>query len=362
MPMSPTWSISKRTLQGGRREGVELIHVENSALAFDVIPTRGMGIWQTHAHGDRIGWRSPVTDGPVHPALVNLEAWGGLGWLDGFDELLARCGLESNGAPYKDGDRTYPLHGRIANSLAHFVAVDVDDTPPHVITIEGHVDETRLFSEQLRLVTKITTIPGSNRVVVRDEVTNLKNSKGEFQLLYHWNFGPPLLEEGARLVVAAKEVCPRTPEASAAIGHYDVYGPPNPGSQELVYFLELQGDGPDGNTLAMLRNRAGDKAIVLRFKKKELPWFTLWKCPRGLEEGYVTGLEPGVNLPNPRPFEKKHGRVVSLDPGQTYVAETSFEVLRGRDTIAQVETEVEALKRMPIKIHPRPVAPFARES
>ena len=28
----------------------------------------------------------------------------GLGWLDGFDELLVRCGLESNGAPEFDAD------------------------------------------------------------------------------------------------------------------------------------------------------------------------------------------------------------------------------------------------------------------
>ena len=65
--------------------------------------------------------------------------WGGLGWLDGFDELLARCGLENNGAPYEvkavnpDGSErhtTFGLHGKIANIPASYVAVHVGDEPP----------------------------------------------------------------------------------------------------------------------------------------------------------------------------------------------------------------------------------------
>src|ERR1700720_1471101 len=96
------WSVTKRTLRGGRREGVDLIEVDNGALAFSIVPTRGMGLWKGRYQGLALGWESPVTDGPVNPAFVNLMNWGGLGWLEGFDELLARCGLENNGAPYTE--------------------------------------------------------------------------------------------------------------------------------------------------------------------------------------------------------------------------------------------------------------------
>ena len=51
-----------------------------------------------------LGWKSPV-HGPVHPNFVPLNEPSGLGWLDGFDELFVRCGLESNGAP--DFDDTF---------------------------------------------------------------------------------------------------------------------------------------------------------------------------------------------------------------------------------------------------------------
>jgi hypothetical protein len=356
---SAGWSVSKRRLRGGRREGVDLIRVDNGALSFAVVPTRGMGLWRASFRGDRVGWASPIADGPVNPSYVNLLASGGLGWLTGFDELLARCGLENNGAPYVEGQTVHTLHGQIANLPAHFAAVHIADQAPHAVTVEGHVDECRLFGPQIRMASSITTVPGSNRLAVRDVFTNLRDTPGEMQLLYHWNFGPPYMEEGARLVVPIKTVCPRDARAAEGIDHFDVYGSPQPGSTEQVYFFELLAE-PDGRTLALLRNRGGDKGVALRFSTKQLPAFTLWKNASGKSEGYVTGLEPGTNYPNPKPFEKQRGRVLTLKPGESYTAETMLDVLDSREAVAAVEAEVKALQqRATPSVHKRPVEPFA---
>src|SRR6185369_7830818 len=123
--------VRKRTLRGGLRDGIDLIEVHNGALAFTVLPTRGMGLWRGDYHGLSLGWRSPV-EGPVHPKYVNLADRGGLGWLAGFDELLCRCGLASNGPPGKDDNGTpLTLHGRIANLPAQAVEVRVSLDPPY---------------------------------------------------------------------------------------------------------------------------------------------------------------------------------------------------------------------------------------
>ncbi len=353
------WSVSKRRLHGGRRDGVDLIVVDNGALRFAVVPTRGMGLWKGFHEGNVLGWESPITDGPVHPGLVNLPGPGGIGWLDGFDELMARCGLENNGAPFEEGRTLFGLHGKIANAPASFVAVHVDPDPPHAITIEGHVDEARLFGPQLRMETRYETIPGSNRLVVRDEIVNLKNQPGEFQLLYHWNFGPPFLDPGARFVAPTRTMAPRDARAQEGIDGHDVYGPPEPGYAEQVYFHDLH-EGPEGGpTLAMLRNAAGDKGVVLRFRKDQLPAFTLWKNTGGLRDGYVTGLEPGTNYPNPRPIEKERGRVVTLPPGGRYVAETVLEILATAEEVAAVEAEVGRIRgNAAPTIHRTPTEPF----
>jgi Domain of unknown function (DUF4432) len=367
------WSVKKHRLRGGRRDGVDLIVVDNGALRFSIVPTRGMGLWNGWYDGNRVGWDSPVTDGPVHPSLVNLAAAGGLGWLDGFDELLARCGLENNGAPFEvktvkpdgtESNTTFGLHGKIANIPASYVAVHVGTEPPHEIVIEGHVAESRLFGPQVRMVTKIATVPGSNTLVVRDEFINLKEQTVEIQVLYHWNFGPPFLGPGSRFVAPIKSVTPRDARAQQNLREHDLYGPPEPGSSEQVYYHELHaGVGGDARTLAMLKNKAGDKGVVLRFHKNQLPAFTLWKNTGGLRDGYVTGLEPGTNYPNARPFEKARNRVVTLPVDGRYVAETTLEILTTADAVAMIEGEIKNLQSQGApKVNLKPTEPFAPES
>jgi hypothetical protein len=109
----------------------------------------------------------------------------------------------------------------------------------------------------------------------------------------------------------------------------------------------------------MLQGPRRDKAIVLRFQKSQLPCFTLWKNTRGLNEGYVTGLEPATNFPNPRPFEEARGRVVPLAPGGTFVAETALEIFDQVEAIAAIEAEIERIQSQGTAlIHPGPSEPF----
>src|SRR4051794_19147309 len=110
----------------------------------------------------------------------------------------------------------------------------------------------------------------------------------------------------------------------------------------------------------MLRDRAGGKAVVLRFDLAQVPAVTLWKNTGGLKSGYVTGLEPGTNYPNPKPYEKSHGRVVTLEPGGSHVIETTLEVLDAPDAVARAEAEIRALQKHaePV-IHKAPIEPFA---
>ena len=76
----------------------------------------------------------------------------------------------------------------------------------------------------------------------------------------------------------------------------------------------------------------------------------------------MTGLEPGTNYPNPKPFEKARGRVVTLRPGAEYAAEMTLEVLTTRAAVAAAEAEVSEIQaKIDLTIHKRPVEPFAPE-
>jgi galactose mutarotase-like enzyme len=325
------WSVTKRALRGGLREGVDVIEVDNGRLKFVVIPTRGMGLWNAALGSLRIGWNSPVK-GPVHPAFVRLNEASGIGWLDGFDELLVRCGLESNGAPEFDdgGALRYPLHGKIANIPAHKVELCVDGgIAAHgdwgEIAVTGVVDEARLFGNKLRMTTTVTTRVGSAGLSISDTIRNLSAEPGELELLYHINFGVPLLNPGSKVVLPVKTMAPRDAAAVGNVSEWDTYAPEAPGSKEAVFFFDLAADDA-GRTHALLHNAAADRGVSLEFDKTQLPCFSLWKNPQAAADGYVTGLEPGTNFPNRRSFEKRQGRVIVLEPGQSRTFELSMEI------------------------------------
>ena len=175
------------------------------------------------------------------------------------------------------------------------------------------------------MISTITTRFGSSSFTVRDEIENFSSTATTMQMLYHINFGLPLLDAGSRVVAPVKTLVPRTPHAASGIKAWDSYSAPQPGYDEMVYFFELNA-ADDGTTRTLLKNAHATRGVSLAFNKKQLPWFTLWKDTAGEPDGYVTGLEPGTNFPNPRSFETAKERVVKLAPGQKHVFDVAVEI------------------------------------
>lgn len=355
------WSVRTRTLHGGLQEGVDVIQIDNGKLSFAVLPTRGMGIWKGRYGDITLGWESPVKS-PVHPAFVRPLENGGLGWLRGFNEWIVRCGLSSMGAPGTDNNGNglesfVPLHGNIANIPAHTVSIEITDSE---IILRGEVDEAMLFGPALRLQTEIRTAFGSGALTIIDTVTNLGDSPAEHELLYHINYGGPLLEKDARFLAPMKQVSPRNPRAAEGIASFDRFEAPRPGFAEQVYFFELAGSRGSQETLAMLQNARGDKASLLRFSLKDFPCFTLWKNTGGQKDGYVTGLEPATNYPNSRQFEREKGRILTLAGGESRTTKLVVEALDTLKAVKAAAAEVKALQeKTAAKIHSQPIARFS---
>jgi hypothetical protein len=339
----PRWSVAKRILAGGRQEGVEVIEVDNGVMKFTVVPTRGFNIWEANVGDLRLGWDSPVSE-IVHPQFVNLAERGGLGWLNGFGEWISRCGLESMGAPCKDGNQIYTLHGRINYIPASYVEVRVEAKPVPRIVLRGVVDESLMFGPHLRLTSEISTELGSTSLCCDDTVTNLSDAPQEIQSLYHANFGPPVLGPGAQFIAPVKKVAPR--DARAAEGDmagWDAYtGPHAPGYTEQVYLMELYSDDT-GMTQAMLRSADGTKGALVSFNVRQLPFMTLWKNEAPAKAGYATGLEPGTSFPFPKPVERANGRVPKLSGGESYQTKITFGAL---GTQQEVENAVQSIGKL----------------
>jgi hypothetical protein len=235
----------------------------------------------------------------------------------------------------------YGLHGRIANTPAHKVEVTIDGDAGRIV-VRGTLDEARLFGSKLRLETSIETEVGRPAIRVRDTITNISAASSDFELLYHINFGTPLLKTGSKVSLPLKRLAPRDAVAVADLPTWNVYGPETPGSKEVCFFTEPATDA-EGNTQVLLHDAAAAQGVSLKFNTRQLPCFTIWKNREAAADGYVTGLEPATNYPNIKSFEKQMGRVVPLAPGESRHCELEIAALADA---AQVRAAAIAITEM----------------
>ena len=330
------WKVTKKTLRGGVQEGVEVITVDNGKLQFTVIPTRGMSVHKVTSGDMELGWNSPVKQ-IVHPNHVDLQDHGGLGWLTGFNEFMVRCGLEFAGHPGEDDGRMLTLHGRVGNIPASEVEVVVDSDEPNTIRIRGLVEERMFKFGLFELWTEVSTVPGSNSIRFQDRLVNKSEYEKEYQIIYHANYGRPLLEEGAQFSAPIKELYPFDNYAAKDLATYQTYLGPTPNYGEQVYGMKMNYDDK-GMTVVMLANKAGTNGVEMKYSVESLPWFNLWKNTDTETDGYVTGLEPATGMPYNRSIEREFNRVPKLGPGE----EKTFTV---EVTVLPTDADVAATKK-----------------
>lgn len=310
------WTIRHGVFRGGVSEGVEIVRLQNSRMHVDVLPTRGMSIWRIECDGIRFGWHSPV-NGPVHPNHVPVSEPSGLGWLSGFDELVVRCGLESNGAPQHDatGKLEFPLHGHIANTPSDSLSLEFDEASGRVELIAETI-ETRLFFKRFRMRSRIRVHADRTEVEMLDDVTNELAMPRTMQMLYHINLGSPVLGENSRIVSALDTLAPKDAHSAEQIDRWNEFDGPTTGETERVYFSRPRAD-ETGYAHAMLMSPNQKRGFAVSFKTSTLPALILWKNTAAESDGYVTGLEPATGFPNRRGFEEQHGRLVDIGAGET---------------------------------------------
>ena len=289
LPTPHDWSIRKRTLRGGLRDGVDLIEVHNGALSFSRAAdarhgpvARRLPRPRPRLALARRGARS-IPSTSARPTAAASAGW------PASTNCCAAAAWPPTARPARTPGPTrtaatpqpLTLHGRIANLPAQAVEVRVNLDPPYELSVTGEVEEAALFFPQLRLTTTYTTVPGSNRLVIHDVVENRSAQPAEMQMLYHCNLGPPFLEAGSRVLAPIREMAPH--DAAGRRGHRhlrDLRRRPRSASPSRSTLYDLLADAR-GQTLALLVNAAADRAVCLRFNRRELPCFTVWKNTGG---------------------------------------------------------------------------------
>ncbi|MEJ4046561.1 aldose 1-epimerase family protein [Erwinia sp. SLM-02] len=337
------FSIQQKVLHGGKQEGSKVLTITSkNGLTIALSPTRGMDLLHVNGHGVRLGWDSPV-DEVVNPAYINLESRNGLGWLEGFNEMMVRCGFEWTGHPVTKDGVIYTLHGKAGNTPASKVEVIVDEKAPHEIRIRGLLKETTFKKAKLETWTELRYVPGSDSFTVHDVLTNHADYPHDYQIIYHSNFGTPILEKDARFIAPLKSVSPFNDYAKKGLNDWNVYGAPTKDFDEMVFNLTPKAD-ENGKTVAAVINSKGDKGASIEFDIKQLPLLTMWKNTDTQKQGYVTGIEPGTNYAYPVTIEKEQGRVKQLQPGQSTEFTLTYSLLKDASAVQQVEQRVQKIQ------------------
>lgn len=337
------FSLEQKVLHGGKQEGSKgLTLTSPDGLTIALSPSRGMDLLQVNGHGVRLGWDSPVNE-VVNPAYINLESRNGLGWLEGFNEMMVRCGFEWTGHPVTKDGMIYTLHGKAGNTPASKVEVEVDDQAPHEIRIRGLLKENTFKKANLETWTELRYVPGRDSFTVHDVLTNHADYPHDYQIIYHSNFGTPILEKDARFIAPLKSVSPFNDYAKKGLEGWNTYGAPTKDFDEMVFNLVPKADS-NGKTVAAVINSKGDKGAAIEFDTRQLPLLTLWKNTDTLKQGYVTGIEPGTNYAYPVTIEKEQGRVKQLQPGQSTEFVLTYSLLKDADAVQKVEARVKQIQ------------------
>ena len=107
--------------------------------------------------------------------------------------------------------------------------------------------------------------------------------------------------------------------------------------------MELAADEND-DSIALLTSPDESRGVSIGHNVSTLPCFTLWKNTVGWDDGYVTGLEPGTNFPNPRSFEESQSRAVELAPRASQTMQLKIGLLADSESVSEVKQKVESLK------------------
>jgi hypothetical protein len=138
-------------------------------------------------------------------------------------------------------------------------------------------------------------------------------------------------------MAAIDELAPRDEIAVPDVPTWNRYDAPRGGRREEVHFARLRSDAA-GLATAVLVGPDRHKGASLTWRAETLPCFALWKNQGGLADGYVTGLEPATNYPNPRSHEEGQGRVVPLAPGASVRFDLAIELLDEKQIAAARST------------------------
>jgi len=321
--------IETSVLDNGPAKGTRIAWINTgSGLRYKVVIDRGADIVDAFYNQHSLAW---LSHGGV--TAPRPDAHRGLEWLRSFaGGLLTTCGLTHVGGPETDEFGERGLHGRISNipaSVESIVQPELLSGEPKM-NITTVMKESCVFGPNLELRRTISSSLGEPTIRVHDVVTNLGNAPTPHMILYHCNFGWPLVDEGTDIVWKGKWAS-RGLDMDNAIfnSKHNFRKCRNPldshrGSGEACGFIDVVADRKGVCTVGLYNRKIG-LSLAMKYKKEQLPWLANWQHFGPSE--YVTALEPGTNPPIGQRKAREQKELIHIAPGKSKTYDLELTVL-----------------------------------
>lgn len=312
--------IRRSRLIGGRGEGIELAEFYNAAgLRFTLVPDRCMDIYDLSYKGVNLSFQSK--NGLTSPHAFNAmngefaEQWPG--------GALVTCGLDNVGG-HSDNGEVFPTHGRIGHMpTKHFGTDCCWEGGDYVLKACGEVAQTKMYSRNLSLRRSVETSLRGKSVKIHDIITNFDSAEEPYMLLYHFNFGYPLLQWDSKVEASRAETRAMT---ELCTGSRDMMAPED-GRGEELYFRT----GFGGRAAGVIYNMRLGLGAYVAFDTENLPNLVQWKMMKSHD--YVLALEPCNTCLLNREEALAQGKIAILPAFSSVENHLELGILEGREEI-----------------------------
>ena len=311
--------IETSILDNGLGRGNRIAWINTgTGLRYKVVIDRGMDIADAFYNQHSLAW---LSHGGFIAPQPNSDK--GIDWLKTFGGgLLTTCGLSHVGGPEKDEFGERGIHGNISNLPAEIVSIIQPDPVAGKMgmSITGIIKETKVFGPSLELRRTISGKLGEATLRIHDEVINRGNIPAPLMLMYHFNFGYPMVDEGTEIRWNGTWK-PRFGEQYAKIfkegNDFKTCSAPiddHLGTGEEVVFINPDADESGICTCGLYNKRIGVEVEIV-FQKEQLPHLINWQH-WGKGE-YITGIEPATNPPIGQAQARANKELIFLNPYET---------------------------------------------
>lgn len=306
----------------GKGGQTHMAEFHNAAgLRFTVVPDRCMDLYDFSYKGVNFSFQAKNgLAAPQYFSTVNgdfAEEWTA--------GMLCTCGLANVGGPCET-DGIYPTHGRIGHASAQSFGTDCHwEGEDYILRVQGEMNQSKLCGRHLTVRRTIETGLNRKSLILRDVITNHEPQDEPYMLLYHINFGYPIVQPDSKVAVSPCE----TEQLNGTDPDFRSLTDPIDGAGEDLFLHRFSGERAG----AVIWNERLQLGAYVCYDTRHLPNMVHWKLMRSHD--YVVGLEPANTCGLNRADAIAQNKIAVL-PAYSSV-ETGFElgVLDGMDEIQQ---------------------------